>query len=204
MATGVDALEGQIAEWRAFVGRGKAIAGADVEELEGHLRDQIEALTAAGLAADEAFLVAVKRLGSVSALSAEFAREHSDRLWRQLVLTSGAGAEAGEAGARPARSEGRVVLALAAAAAAAIKLPELFGIAIASEAPLFYMRNLSFFVLPFLALYLAWKRGLGAARCLRGRAPFAALERWQTGYLPVYSLWAVAVVLLFPLIFRFA
>ncbi len=169
MSMDTEALERQIAEWRTFVGRGKAIAAADVVELEGHLRDQIEALGDAGLAADEAFLVAVKRIGSVSALSAEFAREHSDRLWRQLVI----GAEG--PGTKPLRSEGRVVLALALAAAAAIKLPELFGYSIANESPVFYARNLSFFVLPFLALYLAWKRGLGAAGFLRLFIPFAAI-----------------------------
>jgi hypothetical protein len=30
--------------------------------------------------------VAVKRMGNLDALSREFAREHSDRLWKQLVL----------------------------------------------------------------------------------------------------------------------
>ena len=70
MAADGEGLERRIAEWRAFVGRGKAIAASDVEELEGHLRDQIEALTGAGLAADEAFLVAAMRIGSVNALSA--------------------------------------------------------------------------------------------------------------------------------------
>ena len=41
----------------------------------------------AGLSGDEAFLVAVKRLGSLDEVSREFAREHSERLWKQLVLT---------------------------------------------------------------------------------------------------------------------
>jgi len=50
---------------------------------------------------------------------------------------------------------------------------------------------------------LGWSAWLYAG-FLRGRAPFAALERWQTGYLPVYSLWAAVVVIVFPLIFRFA
>ena len=31
----------------------------------------------------------------------------------------------------------------------------------------------------------------------------AALERWQTGYLPVYSAWAALVVIVFPLVFGF-
>ena len=82
-------LEEQIAHWRRYLHRRRAIHGPDVEELEGHLRDQVVALTDAGLAADEAFLIAVKRMGSLDALSREFAREHSERLWRQLVVASG-------------------------------------------------------------------------------------------------------------------
>ena len=62
-----------------------------MEELEGHLRDQLAALTEAGLAGDEAFLVAVKRMGSLDALSREFAREHSERLWKQLVMAPDGG-----------------------------------------------------------------------------------------------------------------
>src|SRR4051812_49627823 len=79
-------LEEQIAQWRVYVRRRKALHGPDVEELEGHLRDQLAALAEAGLAADEAFLVAVKRMGSLDALSREFARAHSERLWKQLVI----------------------------------------------------------------------------------------------------------------------
>ena len=168
MTVDAEVLERQIAEWRAFVARGQAIAGPDVEELEGHLRDQIEALTGAGLDADEAFLVAVKRIGSLNALSREFAREHSERLWRQLVL----GADGSDG--KPRRTEPMVVLALAVAAAVAIKVPELFGIRFAGDTPDFYARNLGFFVLPFLTAYLAWKRGLGAAGFLRLLIPFAA------------------------------
>jgi hypothetical protein len=59
----MDGVEAQIAEWRAYVARAPAVDGRDVDELEGHLRDQIAELDAAGLTADEAFLVAVKRMG---------------------------------------------------------------------------------------------------------------------------------------------
>ncbi|MFF2245377.1 hypothetical protein ACFVTM_14480 [Arthrobacter sp. NPDC058130] len=38
---------------------------------------------------------------------------------------------------------------------------------------------------------------------LRGRLPFAAVERWQTRYLPVYGVWAAAVVVVFPPVFGF-
>jgi hypothetical protein len=40
----------------------------------------------------------------------------------------------------------------------------------------------------------AWLYG----RFLRHRGSFAALERWQIAYLPVYSVWAALVVIAFP------
>ena len=114
-------LEAQIALWREYLQRHRTLGARDVAELEDHLRDQVGELTGAGLADDEAFLVAVKRMGSIDALSREFAREHSDRLWKQLVIpTDGANPGA-------SRVELFVVLALAAAAAIAIKIPALFG-----------------------------------------------------------------------------
>src|SRR6476660_4525909 len=42
-------LEEQITQWRAYVRRRQVLHGPDVEELEGHLRDQIVALTETGL-----------------------------------------------------------------------------------------------------------------------------------------------------------
>ncbi len=79
-------LEEQIDQWRSYLRRRQAIHSVDVAELEDHLREQVAALVDAGLAADEAFLVAVKRMGNLDALSREFAREHSERLWKQLVV----------------------------------------------------------------------------------------------------------------------
>jgi hypothetical protein len=49
---------------------------------------------------------------------------------------------------------------------------------------------------------LAWSAWL-LLRFNRRRTPFAALERWQTGYLPVYAVWAWIVVLLFPPLFSY-
>ena len=51
--------------------------------------EQIDALRDSGLSADEAFLVAVKRLDSIDAPTRGFARQHSERLWKQLVLEIG-------------------------------------------------------------------------------------------------------------------
>jgi hypothetical protein len=163
-------LEVQIAQWRLYLRRRRAIDGPDVEELESHLRDQISVLTEAGLNGDEAFLIAVKRIGSLDALSREFAREHSERLWKQLVIAPEATREPGKA----TRAEILVVLSLAFAAAVAIKLPTLFGFQLGGADGPFYARNASLFVLPQLAAYFAWKRGLAVMTCVWLVLPFAA------------------------------
>jgi hypothetical protein len=41
------------------------------------------------------------------------------------------------------------------------------------------------------------------ARFLRNHGSFASLERWQVAYLPVYSVWAAFVVIVFPPIFGY-
>ncbi len=163
--------EEQIAQWREYLRRRQALHGPDVEELEGHLRDQLAALTDAGLTGDEAFLVAVKRMGSVDALSREFARAHSERLWKQLVI-----APDGDESANTSHVETVVVLCLAIAAALAVKLPALFGHPIDPNAgpPLFYARNASLFVFPLLTIYFLWKRGSEVASGLLLALPFAA------------------------------
>src|SRR4028119_1709539 len=117
-------VEEQIARWRSYLGRRQAIHSVDLAELEDHLREQIAVLADAGLAPDEAFLVAVKRMGDLDSLSREFAREHSERLWKQLVVSpSDTGEPRGAA-----RTDAIVAFCLAVAAALAIKVPTLFGL----------------------------------------------------------------------------
>jgi hypothetical protein len=169
----VSSLEQQIDAWRTHLRRSRAITSSDAEELQDHLREQIASLSAGGLSDDEAFLVAVKRMGAIDALTREFAREHSDRLWKQLVLSG----EGGDGGAESPASYGArkmwVALALALAAALAIKLPSLFGIDFAEEI-MFYRLNLAFFTLPFIAGYFAWDRPLSRSSLVRLGAVFAA------------------------------
>jgi len=151
-----DPLEAQIEQWRTYLRRRRAIHPVDVDELEDHLRGQIATFVDGGLSPDEAFLVAVKRMGAQDAIANEFAREHSERLWKQLVVapeaTNGTGSEA--------RREMLVVFALAAAAALAVKVPALFGLRLDADAG-FYARNVSLFVLPLLTGYFVWKRQVG-------------------------------------------
>ena len=164
-----ESIEEQIEQWRSFLRRRQAIHSVDVAELEDHLREQIDGLIEAGLDPDEAFLVGVKRMGDLDSLSREFAREHSDRLWKQLVV---AAPVPGEPSTRPAK-DAIVAFGLAVAAAAAIKLPALFGIGLDGNDG-FYARNLSLFVLPFLTGYFAWKRRLGTRTVLALAGAFLA------------------------------
>src|SRR6188768_3359390 len=137
-------LEELIGQWRNYLRRRQAIHAVDVSELEDHLREQVSDLIEVGLAPDEAFLVAVKRLGDIDTLSREFALEYSDRLWKQLVSPP----ESGEARAQ-ARRDATVALGLAIVAAVLIKIPAVFGLDLEHDAS-FYLRNLSLFVLPLL------------------------------------------------------
>ncbi|SCL34243.1 hypothetical protein GA0070624_4939 [Micromonospora rhizosphaerae] len=151
---GQDELEAQFAQWRQHVRRRPELRQSDAEELEDHLRGSVDELIAVGLHADEAFLVAVKRMGALNDLSREFAREHSERLWKQLVLT-------GETDSPVADTRSRrdlFALAICAAgAAASIKVPALFGMRFEEDGA-FYGPNISLFALPWLAAFLAWRR----------------------------------------------
>ena len=159
----MQSVESQIAEWRTFVAGAPAVNGHDVDELEDHLRDQIAELNAAGLTNDEAFLVAVKRMGDVDAVSREFAREHSDRLWKQLL---GPGEDAS-----PAPSGWVEALVFAVAAAAVIEVARLAA-GFPDKSPTWFGRNLSLFVLPFLAGYFARRRQLDTRAWILAAAPF--------------------------------
>jgi hypothetical protein len=172
-----EALEEQIDQWRSYLRRRQAIHSVDVAELEDHLREQVAVLAGAGLASDEAFLVAVKRMGDLDTLSREFALEHSDRLWKQLVAVP---SDSGDPRA-PARTDAIVAFGLAVAAAVAIKVPALFGMQLDRDAG-FYARNVSLFVLPLLTGYFVWKRRLDP-RTLRWLAvPFVAAAVFANVY----------------------
>ncbi|MBF9128325.1 hypothetical protein I0C86_04850 [Plantactinospora sp. S1510] len=149
-------LEGQIAEWRAYMHRRRELNRADAEELEDHLRSRISELTEVGLRPDEGFLIAVKRMGSLDELSREFAREHSERLWKQLVLPG----EPDTPAAARSRRELPVMVLCAAVAALAFKVPSWFGLDLDDDAG-FYTSNFSLFALPALAAYFAWQRRVG-------------------------------------------
>src|SRR5215207_10831804 len=160
----MERVEEQITEWRAYVADAPGVNGHDVNELEDHLRHQIAELNAVGLTADEAFLVAVKRMGDLDALSREFAREHSGRLWKQLILSGDD---------EPARAAGgwleTVVFALVAAVVVQVAR---LAAGFPDEEPNWLFRNATLFVLPFLAGYFARRRQLDTRQWVLTAAPF--------------------------------
>jgi hypothetical protein len=170
----VSTNETWIAEWRAAVERGGAVDGPDADELESHLRDQIAELETAGLTGEEAFQIAVARLGKVDQLTAEYAREHGDRMWKQL---------------RPpvAVDRGRLSIAVMlgfAALAAAIVLIARFAATSTSpddmlllNGPIssWFVRDLGLFVLPVLAAYFVVVRRTPTRRVIVLSAAVAVL-----------------------------
>jgi len=159
----MEGVETQIAEWRAHVARAPAVKGRDVAELEDHLRNEIEELRTVGLSSDEAFLVAVKRMGELDVVSREFAREHSGRLWKQLFEPDEEATLLGEGWLD--------ALVLAIGAAVAIQVARLAA-GFPGEEPTWLPRNLGLVVLPFLAAYFARRRQLDLRGWLLTAAPF--------------------------------
>ncbi len=160
----MERVESQIAEWRAYVAKAPGVNGHDVDELEDHLRQQISELNAVGLTADEAFLIAVKRMGDLDRLSREFAREHSGRLWKQLVLR-------GDDEPARAISGWFEPLVFAVAAAVALQVARLAA-GFPDEEPNWLFRNGTLFVLPFLAAYFARQRQLDTRQWVLTAVPF--------------------------------
>ncbi|MGH8959367.1 MAG: permease prefix domain 1-containing protein [Acidimicrobiia bacterium] len=163
----MNSLETQIGEWRTYVSRARSLNGRDVDELEGHLRDQIADLHEVGLDEDEAFLVAVKRMGGVDELSHEFAREHSERLWKQLVLADVAEPVSGRKGLAE-------TLLFAGLAAAAVQAPRLLALLPGNPDVIpFLVRNTFWVVLLFLAWYYVRRNHLTRRQALVTTIPFA-------------------------------
>ena len=175
MAETTTTLDTQIAAWRTAVLRSRAVTESDADELEGHLRDQLTDLTAAGLSDDEAFLIAVKRLGQVDALTAEYARAHGDRLWKQLVTPAAAASDSRQSvGVMIAFAAVAIVLLHTARVLAATDTDlsaSLFG----SPTQPWFGRSVSLFVLPVLGAYFAYTRRIARARILTVAAITAAI-----------------------------
>ena len=157
--------KGRLAAWSAHILRAGEVSASELDELERALSEEFGSLRKAGLDADEAFLVALKRLGERHAATREFALPYARNLLDRPAETADSG--------RRSRTEPMVVFGLAALAAIAIRLPELFGFPLTDGGGV-YARNMSLFVFPCLAGYFGWKRRLNRPGAIRVSLAFVA------------------------------
>jgi hypothetical protein len=163
--------EAMIADWRRYLEQRRALADEDIDELEDHLRGQSVELQGTGLSEEEALFVAIRRLGKLDAISHEYALEHTERLWKQLVMGSGSATRG------TTDRELLVVLLLAAAAAFSFKIWDLSGLFALhpdQDLPLFYLVHAPYFVVPWLCGYFFWKRSLQRADRVKIVPPLVA------------------------------
>ena len=131
---------------------------ADPQVAHAGLRSETEALQSAGLAADEALLLAARRLARSDPEVRAFARERFAGMWDEPEPASTDADAARDAGERGAERRGFwIMAAFAVAAAIAVRLPEAFGFSLTdSDDASFYARNFSLLVLPALAGWFVW------------------------------------------------
>jgi len=72
-------LEQAITSWRAFLSGQESLDVADLDELENHLREDVDRWRAAGLSDEEAFRKALRRLGNVTDLAGSYDLVRGDR-----------------------------------------------------------------------------------------------------------------------------
>ena len=132
-------VESQIRRWKSHVYEAGSLSYSDIEELESHLRDSIDELTDRGVRNDEAFLIAVKRLGEISMIQQEFAKLSTEDIWRQLLVPAD-----NPQATRRNRIEFTLVMALTLFAGLLSKIPALFGYGDLEIHSMLYMRNASF------------------------------------------------------------
>lgn len=190
-------------------GRQQRLDGANSiteDDVRTRLSSELQSLTQTGLADDEAFLIAVRRLAVTDPAARAFAREHFAELWdgseiepemetasstveSEATVGDSSRIAASVAPVLAARGLGQsgfwVMAAFAFAAAVAVKVPELFGLELGDNSGgNFYARNLSLLVLPALVGWLVWKK----------RSP-----RWVVGALAGAFAVSAVVVNAYPL-----
>ncbi|MFH1718443.1 MAG: hypothetical protein ABIF19_13900 [Planctomycetota bacterium] len=83
-------LNEQIHKWRNRLAQSQSLGKEDIDELEGHLRAEIDGLNAFKLSDDEKFWIAAHRLGNIESLSNEYAKINRGMVFRQkasLMIT---------------------------------------------------------------------------------------------------------------------
>lgn len=159
-------LEAQVRAWRDSLESSGDMGREDLDELESHLVDEVSDLRERGLSESEAFLVATRRIGRSHELSREYFKAHVNKLWKRLAVP--------EETAR-IRGNGRVVVALAAAAALFSQLPYLLGGSYSDPDAERWLMFASLWVMPSLIAYFGVRHRLGARRLLPSIVVFALI-----------------------------
>ncbi|MFC2076428.1 permease prefix domain 1-containing protein [candidate division KSB1 bacterium] len=155
-------LEKQIGLWRHHLSLRSNMNEADIDELESHLRDEMEDLKKSGLADDEAFLLGVKRIGNIDMVTREYSKVSTENVWKQLILV------------QSSYNYGEILflVVLCLAAGSLAKIPEFFGQGPLADGGVFYVKNYSLFILPFIAVYFIWKLSLSRLMWVAVLLPF--------------------------------
>ncbi len=167
-----------IGDWRDYLRSHESAPASDADELEDRLRNVMAALSRAGLTPDEAFLVAVRRLGAVDEATRRFLQAPADQSSRKgSPVRPGAGKAV-----LVRRADLFAVIGLAAGAGLSVKLPALFGIPMSDANEAFYLRNAALFALPWVFAYFGWQRGLTRRCWIAAGMGFAAVALVLNGY----------------------
>ena len=75
-------IEKSIADWKTQLTQRQTMTPSDVDEMEMHLRDEMDHLQKAGLTAEESFLVACRRIGDCDQVAGEFAKINGNVVWK--------------------------------------------------------------------------------------------------------------------------
>lgn len=145
-------IDREIFTWRAYLRSHGELTDGNLDELEDHLRDEIEMLVDKGLQEDEAFIIAIRRIGKTSEVAHEFSKFHGRGLWKQFLIDPAHASDK-----KRSRREILLVVVLALVSGVLSRVPEFFGISLTGDGGLFYVRNISFFIIPGIASYFLWR-----------------------------------------------
>jgi hypothetical protein len=79
-------LDSAITNWRNSLLVNQNITDNNVDELESHLRDEVDSLMLSGLSNEEAFMISTHRIGDQQTIDQEFAKVNTTEIWRQRVF----------------------------------------------------------------------------------------------------------------------
>ncbi|MBN2030089.1 hypothetical protein JW824_07560 [bacterium] len=150
-------IDQKIKNWKGYLNSHGSFLPEDLEELETHLRDEIEVLQDSGLDVEEAYFIGIKRLGKSDVLSREFYKINAQSLWKHLFTPSETGSD------KVVFRDVWMIVGLAFLAGFLGKIPDLFGYRTSVEADsLIYLRNLSLFFIPVIGgWFVIQKKNLG-------------------------------------------